>query len=44
VFGTAARFYCFLDEIRAFFQPQSRHNQRLSLTERRDIRQDRFAT
>jgi putative transposase len=42
-FGTAARFCGFFDEIRAFFRPQSRHNQRLSLTERRRIHQDRFA-
>jgi putative transposase len=42
-FGTAARFCGFFDEIRAFFRPQSRHNQRLSLTERCRIHQDRFA-
>jgi putative transposase len=42
-FGTAARFCCFFDEIRAFFHPQSRHNQRLSLTERRRIHRNRFA-
>jgi putative transposase len=42
-FGTAARFCCFFDEIRGFFQPQSRHNQRLSLTERRRIHRNQFA-
>jgi putative transposase len=42
-FATAARFCRLFDEIRALFRPQSRHNQRLSLHQRRHIHQDRFA-
>jgi putative transposase len=42
-FGTAARFCRLFDEIRALFRPQSHHNQRLSLTQRRRIHRDRFA-
>jgi hypothetical protein len=40
---TAARFCRLFDEIRGFFRPQSRHNQHLSLTQRRRIHRDRFA-
>jgi putative transposase len=39
---TAARFCRAFDEIRAFLRPQSRHNQPLSLAQRRCIHQDRF--
>jgi hypothetical protein len=42
-FGTAARFCRLFDEIRAFFRPQSYCNQRLTLTQRRCIHQERFA-
>jgi putative transposase len=42
-FATAARFCRVFDEVRAFFRPQSRHNQYLSLTERRRIHRGRFA-
>jgi putative transposase len=42
-FATAARFCRVFDEVRAFLRPQSRHNQHLSLTERRRIHRDRFA-
>ena len=42
-FGTAEPFCCFFDEMRTFFQPRSRHNQHLSLSECRRIHRDRFA-
>jgi transposase-like protein len=42
-FGTAARFCRVFDELRAFFRPQSRHNQSLTLAQRRSIYQERFA-
>jgi putative transposase len=42
-FDTAARFCRLFDEIRALFRPQSAHNQRLSLPQRRRIYQERFA-
>ena len=41
-FATAARFCRVFDEVRAFLRPQSRHNQGLSLKQRRDIYQERF--
>jgi putative transposase len=42
-FGTAARFCRLFDEIRAFLRPQSQRNEPLSLTQRRNIHQERFA-
>jgi putative transposase len=42
-FGTAARFCGVFDEMRTFFQPRSRRNQHLSLSECRRIHRDRFA-
>lgn len=41
-FVTAARFCRLFDEIRAFLRPQSRHNQRLSLHQRRRIHREQF--
>jgi putative transposase len=43
IFATAAGFCRVFDEIRAFCRPQSHHNQRLSLHQRRCIHRDRFA-
>jgi putative transposase len=40
---SAARFCRLFDEIRAFLRPQSRRNQAVSLQQRRDLHQDRFA-
>jgi putative transposase len=40
---SAARFCRLFDEIRAFLRPQSRRNQTVSLQQRRDLHQDRFA-
>jgi putative transposase len=40
---SAARFCRLFDEIRAFFRPQSRRNQVVSLAQRRDLHHDRFA-
>jgi putative transposase len=42
-FATAARFCRLFDEIRALFRPQWRHNQGLSLHQRRCIHQAQFA-
>ena len=42
-FGTAAGFCRLFDEIRTFFGPQSQRNQSLTLVQRRDIYQERFA-
>jgi putative transposase len=42
-FATAARFCRLFDEIRTFLRPQLRHNQQLSLAQRRDSHQVRFA-
>src|SRR5918992_3253161 len=39
---TAAQFCVAFDELRAFLRPQSCHNQRLSLAQRRCIHQERF--
>jgi transposase-like protein len=41
-FRTAAQFCRVFDELRAFLRPQSCHNQRLSLAQRRAIHQERF--
>jgi putative transposase len=41
-FVTAARFCRLFDEIRASLRPQSRHNQRLSLHQRRRIHREQF--
>jgi hypothetical protein len=41
-FATAARFCRLFDEIWALFRPQSRHNQRLSLHQRRHIHRAQF--
>lgn len=41
-FATAARFCRLFDEIRASVRPQSRHNQRLSLHQRRRIHREQF--
>ena len=42
-FGTAARFCHLFDELRTFFRPQSHRNQSLTLAQRRDIHQERWA-
>jgi putative transposase len=42
-FATAARFCHVFDEIRAFLRPQPHRNQPLTLAQRRDIHQARFA-
>jgi putative transposase len=41
-FGTAARFCCVVDEIRAFLRPQASRNQPSTLEQRRLIHRDRF--
>jgi putative transposase len=41
--NTAARFCRVYDEVRSFLRPQKRHNQRLALTQRRRIHQERVA-
>jgi putative transposase len=41
-FRTAAQFCRVFDELRAFLRPQSRHNQRLSLAQRRALHREQF--